>query len=111
MNNKLFRQCSQCQISERQWGRIADAICDFQGSRTASSLQKGKQNTKQTNKKLFLWKLLVNLKLLTWLKTEEWKSLTKEIQTLQHEKKEKHNKNPLYVHNPWKQNPPKVDLD
>lgn len=23
MNNKLFRQCKECQIIERQWGRIA----------------------------------------------------------------------------------------
>jgi len=33
-----------------------------------------------------LWKVLGNVQALTWLRFEEWKSLTKEIQTLQQEK-------------------------
>lgn len=38
--------------------------------------------------------MLGNLKSLTWHKSEEWKSLTKEIQTLQQEKNKNTTKKP-----------------
>lgn len=49
-------------------------------------LEKKKTQTKNQTTKSPLWKVLGNLKSLTWLEFVEWKSLTKEIQTLQGKK-------------------------
>lgn len=100
-------------MSERQWGRSADAICDFQRNWTARLLgKKKKSQTKNQTTKSPLWKVLGNLKSLTWLEFVEWKSLTKEIQTLQGKKTQlKHTtKSPTHPQAP-KAEPPKVDRD
>lgn len=79
MNNKIFRQCKECQISERQWGRIAVPSVIFRESGLQVCLKKKKkrnipnQKTPKQQQKNH-WKVLGNLKSLTWLKSEEWKS-------------------------------------
>lgn len=80
MNNKLFRQCKECQIIERQWGRIAMPSVIFRETgqqvcfRKKKKKSQPKKRTPNNNNKNHLWKVLGNLKSLTWLKSEEWKS-------------------------------------
>lgn len=51
MNNKLFRQCKECQIIERQWGRIAMPSVIFRETGQQVCFRKKKKKNIPTQKK------------------------------------------------------------